>query len=218
VKEKSVADSRGLSLRRDHFVAASLVGAVVVVVGYASGLGLKPGMVAAASPPTVIADGKHPDAPATNQNQPPPSEPPPVDAVQPMPAMPNTGNPGMTPGWAPGMTMPAQAAPVLVGTPPVDQPPTNPSTPTNPTPRPATPPSPGTPPGPDTPLPACQPGLAQPLLDAVGGLPLLGSVTTGFGVTGPGGVLATILGYCQTPSGAGEPVLAASSTDPHSGG
>jgi len=34
---------RGPALRRDHVIAASLAGAVVVVVGYASGIGLRPG-------------------------------------------------------------------------------------------------------------------------------------------------------------------------------
>ncbi|EOD63425.1 hypothetical protein H480_37070, partial [Amycolatopsis vancoresmycina DSM 44592] len=48
---------RGPALRRDHVIAASLAGAVVVVVGYASGIGLHPGTAAAAPP--AVADGGH---------------------------------------------------------------------------------------------------------------------------------------------------------------
>lgn len=44
-------------LRREHIVAASLVGSVVVVIGFASGLGSRPGTGASAAP---APDGQEP--------------------------------------------------------------------------------------------------------------------------------------------------------------
>jgi hypothetical protein len=49
--------------------------------------------------------------------------------------------------------------------------------------------------------------VTQQVLDTVGGLPLLGSVTTGLGVTGPDGVGALVLGYCRTTDGGLEPAM-----------
>lgn len=59
-------------LRREHIVAASLVGSVVVVIGFASGLGTRPGSGATAAP--APGGDEHPvttaPAPATQQAQP----------------------------------------------------------------------------------------------------------------------------------------------------
>lgn len=183
---------RGSALRRDHVIAASLAGAVVVVVGYASGIGLRPGSAAATPPP--VADGGHAVTPETPGAQPIPSAlPPSAVPVPPLPAIPV--------GDQPVMTMPPPPADVVAN--PTPNPAPDPGTPTVPPPSTTTPPPP--PPGGD--LPACQPGAAQQVLDTVGGLPLLGAVTTGLGVTGPNGVGALVLGYCRTSDGTVEPAM-----------
>ena len=195
--------SRGFLPRRDQVIAACLVGAVVVVVGYASGLGLKPGVVAAGGPPAAVPGGKRPGAPVTPGNQPAPgtqlppeNQLPPIDAVQPMPPAPGPGNSG---GPVPG--------PVGVVVPPATQPPAGSPAPPGTTPPPSPPPLPL--PTPGTPLPPCKPGVVQPVLDTLGGLPLLGSLVAGLGVTGPNGLPAQLLGYCQLPTGAIVPLFAA---------
>ncbi|SEC95769.1 hypothetical protein SAMN04489727_5753 [Amycolatopsis tolypomycina] len=181
---------RGPALRRDHVIAASLAGAVVIVVGYASGIGLRPG-TAAATPP-VVADGGHPPAaPQTPAPQPlpvgqlptggPPS-PLPAVPVGDVPAAPMPSMPGAVPIPDPGSPDP--------GSPPSSPPPST---------------SPAPPPGTD--VPTCQPGVPQQVLDTVGGLPLLGAVTSGLGVTGPDGVGALVLGYCRNPDGGLEPAM-----------
>ncbi|NBH11779.1 hypothetical protein GTY80_52140, partial [Amycolatopsis sp. SID8362] len=77
-----------------------------------------------------------------------------------------------------------------------------------PEPTPAPTPPPGTtPPPPGTDVPACQPGAVQQVLDTVGGLPVLGALTTGLGVTGPDGAGALVLGYCRTTDGGLEPAM-----------
>lgn len=174
---------RGPALSRDHLIAASLTGAVVVVVGYASGIGLRPGSQASAAPP-VVADGGPHATPSAEQPIPPGQ--PPVDVpAAPLPAVPIAA----PPAELPPDSMPS--LPVDVGV--------------EPTPVIETPPPPETtvpePPPPGTDLPACQPGVAQQVLDTVGGLPLLGAVTTGLGVTGPDGLGATVLGYCRATDG-----------------
>lgn len=181
--------SVGLSLRREHLIAACLTGAVVVIVGYASGLGLKPGV---ASTPSVVAGGNPPAGPGTQQSL--PSDIPPVSTVPPIPpmaGMPNAVPVSSMPGDVGGVT--AQTQPPADSTSPGS---TDPTTPTGP-PVASTPP----PPPPGTPLPQCQPGLVQPVLDGVSGLPLVGGLATGLGVSGPNGLLASILGYCQAADG-----------------
>jgi len=170
---------RGPALSRDHLIAASLAGAVVVVVGYASGIGLRPGSTAAAAPPVVTDGGPH-ATPSAEQPL-PPGEPPADVPAAPLPAAPIAGPP-------PDASMPPMPGGVDVEPTPVTE-----------TPPPATTVPPPPPPG--TELPACQPGVAQQVLDTVGGLPLVGSVTTGLGVTGPDGLGATVLGYCRTADG-----------------
>jgi hypothetical protein len=183
---------RGPALRRDHVIAASLAGAVVIVVGYASGIGLRPGGTAGAATPPVVADGGHPATPETPAAQPPPPGLPPSDVPPvPLPAVPVGDQPAQT---VPSMpSMPGDGGVVPAPEPEPTQP--------EPTPPPATPPPPG------TDVPPCQPGVPQQVLDTVGGLPLLGSVTTGLGVTGPGGVGALVLGYCRTTDGGLEPAM-----------
>lgn len=177
---------RGPALRRDHVIAASLAGAVVIVVGYASGIGLRPGGADAATPPPV-ADGGHSVTPETPGAQPLPSALPPSDVpVAPLPAVPV--------GDQPAMTMPDTPGDVVVAPTPEPAPP-----------EPTVPPEPAPPPGPD--VPACEPAVAQQVLDTVGGLPVLGPVTKGLGVTGPDGVGALVLGYCRTTDGTLEPAM-----------
>ncbi|MCU1682678.1 MAG: hypothetical protein JWQ81_3417 [Amycolatopsis sp.] len=182
--------SVGLSLRREHLIAACLTGAVVVIVGYASGLGLKPG-VTSTSAPSVIAGGSPPVGPGTQQSL--PSDIPPVSTVPPMPPM------GGMPNTVPVASMPGGVGGVIAQT----QPPADSTSPGSGNPTPTGPPTTSTPPPPPpgTPLPQCQPGLVQPVLDGVSGLPLVGGLATGLGVTGPNGLLATILGYCQAADG-----------------
>ena len=176
---------RGLALRRDHVIAASLAGAVVVIVGYASGLGLRPGTTAAAATPPV-ADGRQYVMPATPDQQSLPSGPLPSGTVPPLPAVPvDTGE-----------AVAAQpSSPSISDAQPTEAPPSIPATTST------TPPGTPAPPPPGTTVPACRPGVTQQVLDAVGGLPVLGQVTTGLGVTGPDGVGATILGYCTAADG-----------------
>jgi hypothetical protein len=178
----------GPALRRDHVIAASLAGAVVIVVGYASGIGLRPGGAADAATPPVVADGGHQAAPETPATPPlPPGGPPSNVPAAPLPAVPV--------GDQPAPSMPSMPTDVVV--PPVPDPGSPPAT--SPTSPPPTTPPPLPPPGTD--VPACQPGVPQQVLDTVGGLPLLGAVTTGLGVTGPDGVGALVLGYCRTTGG-----------------
>ena len=186
---------RGPALRRDHVIAASLAGAVVIVVGYASGIGLRPSGAADAATPPAVADGGHPATPAPPGKQPLPAGQPPSDVpVVPLPAVPVGDQPAQ-----PVPSMPSM--PGGVGVIPTPEPePTEPGSP-QPTPPPSTPPPPG------TDVPPCRPGVPQQVLDTVGGLPLLGSVTTGLGVTGPGGVGALVLGYCRTTDGGLEPAM-----------
>ncbi|WP_206785578.1 hypothetical protein [Amycolatopsis sp. MtRt-6] len=193
---------RGPALRRDHVIAASLAGAVVIVVGYASGIGLRPGS-AAATPP-VVADGGHPVTPQTPAPQPIPTGRLPTGGpASPLPALP-VGD------------VPAAPMPPMPGDGGVVAPVPDPGAPGPGSPPPSSPPpsAPPTPPPPGTDVPACQPGVPQQVLDTVGGLPLLGAVTTGLGVTGPDGAGALVLGYCRTTDGGLEPAMVPASTVP----
>ena len=191
---------RGPALRRDHVIAASLAGAVVVVVGYASGIGLRPG-TAAATPP-VVADGGHPVTTETPGPQPlPVGQLPTGGPASPLPAVPVGDQP------------PVPVPPGDIGVTPVP----DPGSPGPGTPPPPSSPPPTTPAPPGTDVPACQPGVPQQVLDTVGGLPLLGSVTTGLGVTGPAGVGALVLGYCRTAGGGLEPAMVPAPTTVPSG-
>ncbi|MGW4065194.1 hypothetical protein ACWEGE_43380 [Amycolatopsis sp. NPDC004747] len=194
---------RGPALRRDHVIAASLAGAVVVVVGYASGIGLRPG-TAAATPP-VVADGGHPTSPVTPGPQPlPAGQPPTGGPASPLPAVPVGDRPA-----DPMPSMPGDTGVAPVPDPGSPDPGTPPPPPPS-SPEPTTP----APPPPGTDVPACQPGVPQQVLDTLGGLPLLGAVTTGLGVTGPAGAGALVLGYCRTPDGGLEPAMVPATTVP----
>jgi hypothetical protein len=147
-------------LRREHIVAASLVGSVVVVVGFASGLGSRPGTGASA-------------APAEDQRQPAATAP--VTTTQAQPPQGNSRGPsGGSPRPGGGGVAPVTTAPpTTTGTHHTG----------HPTPPPATTP----PPTSTTPPPACDPGLlpaaVETILDTVGrataaiGLPGLGPST-----------------------------------------
>jgi hypothetical protein len=185
---------RGIALRRDHVVAASLAAAVVVVVGYASGLGLRPGIVASAGSPPPSAAGPAPSVPGGDQPAPPGGLPS-VGAIPPLPAQPVGGSPSdVTPADLPA-NMPGNVVAQPTATPPPD--------PGSPAPGEPAPPGSTTPPvpPPGTELPACTPGLPQQALDTVGGLPLVGGVTIGLGLSGPGGLGALVLGYCRAADG-----------------
>ncbi|MER6665036.1 hypothetical protein ABT256_10840 [Amycolatopsis japonica] len=172
---------RAIVPRRDQLIAASLTGAVVIVVGYASGLGLKPG-AAAESPPPVIAQ------PAPSGPSPVPDGKPPLPAPIPsLPAVPVTDAPA--PVAPPGLGGDVDVSP--------SAPPPETVPPTHPHPEPPT-----TPPPPPEELPVCEPGAVQQVLDTVAALPLLGGVTGGLGVTGADGLGASLLGYCRAPDGA----------------
>ncbi|MFI7115875.1 hypothetical protein [Amycolatopsis sp. NPDC049868] len=170
---------RGIVPRRDQLIAASLTGAVVIVVGYASGLGLKPGTVAESAPPAI-------DRPAPSGPSPvPDGNPPPPGPIPSLPAVPVTDAPA--PVAPPGPGGGVEVSPPAPPPEPV---------PTHPHPEPPT-----TPPPPPEELPVCQPGAVQQVLDTVAALPLLGGVTGGLGVTGADGLGATLLGYCRAPDG-----------------
>jgi hypothetical protein len=202
-----------IALRRDHLIAASLTSAVVVVVGYASGLGLRPGGAVAAQPPPA-ADVTQPATPTTpSGQQPAPSnEMPSMGQLPPLPPLPADSRPAdSVPSGTPGgaVDVPVDgtqpdpgSAPPPIGTAPPSPPPSTPVPP---------------PPPPGTDLPACKPGVTQQVLDTVGGLPLLGTLTTGLGVTGPDGLGATVLGYCRTPDGASQLALVPAPAVPGAG-
>ncbi|WP_236725502.1 hypothetical protein [Amycolatopsis orientalis] len=181
---------RGIAPRRDQLIAAGLTGAVVIVVGYASGLGLKPG-TAAGSPP-VLAQPQTPPSAATPL---PGGEPPAPAPIPSLPAVPVTDIPAPVapPASPPGGIEVPPPAPVPDPVPPHPHP--DPPSSTPPLPPPPPPPPPG------TELPACQPGAAQQVLDTVAALPLLGGVTGGLGVSGADGLGAALLGYCRAPDG-----------------
>ncbi|MFE3176497.1 hypothetical protein ACFXPA_29915 [Amycolatopsis sp. NPDC059090] len=201
-----VVASVGRGSRRDQVVAACLAGAVVVVVGYASGIGLK--TTAASSP--VAPD--QPPAQAAPAPQPvlPNGELPPPGAVQPMPPMPGGGIPPVDapPPAEPVADVPSGEIPPPTGD--ILQPTGDPMPPAPPETPPQTPT--GTPPPTET--PTCQPSAVQPVLDTVSGLPLVGGLTTGLAVTGPDGLLSTIIGSC--PAAPAQP--AAPPAIPSSGG
>ncbi|WP_328609342.1 hypothetical protein OG943_09505 [Amycolatopsis sp. NBC_00345] len=193
--------SRGRAFQRDHVVAACLAGAVVVVVGYASGLGLKTTPAGAGTSVTAGGPPQTPAAPQEPARQPlPAGQLPPANDVQPMPAMPDVGAPPADgfPATGPVADTPsAEPAPPTTGSVPpgTEAPPPDPGT--------------GTPTPPGNPVPDCQPGLAQPVLDTASGLPLVGDLTAGAGLTGPDGILAAILGSCRPqPETPGQPATA----------
>lgn len=161
---------RGI-VRREHVVAASLVGAVVVVVGFASGLGTHrttenhnpaaPRTEAAAQPPLTTAPSTPDQIPAN------PGANPPQRAVAPRP----------------------QPQPLPPSQPHTSTPPPSSTT----SPPPTTPPPSTTTPPPQT-DPPCQPGLLGDLpilpgaLPVVGGLPILGGLV--------GGLVGPVLAQC----------------------
>jgi hypothetical protein len=158
--------------KRETFVAASLVGAVVVVIGYASGFGVRP--IFGAQPPP--GGGR---AIATN--------PPPVTTLPPASST-SVPAPAVAPNPAPRQVVPRAPAPAPPAAPqPVHPQPSAPITPTTP----STPPT-----------PECQPGLLGPLLSTLGqvtdvlGVPLALPLTTALPVAGP---LDPILAVCPPP-------------------
>ena len=156
-----------ISLRREHVVAASLVGSVVVVLGFASGLGIHhtaTGAVAAPAPGSA--------APPTTDT----SSEPAGGGYQP------AGYSGDSPQGDNPYIAPT-IAPVPVGT----------TTPTATTTVPTTT-SPGTT---TTSTPSCTPGVVPQVVDTlttgVQGLPLLGPVVAGIGLPP---LVDTLLGSC----------------------
>jgi hypothetical protein len=164
-------------LRREHIVAASLVGSVVVVIGFASGLGTRPGTGANAAP--APGGDEHPVATA------------PAPTTQAQPTQ-NTGGGGTrytggSPGGG-GGGIPVTTAPALPpGTDHTTHPTTPPATTT-------------TPPGSTDPNAPCQPGLVPAALDTL--LATLGSATDalGLGIV-PTTAIATATLLPQLPAG-----------------
>jgi hypothetical protein len=127
-------------LRREHIVAASLVGAVVVVIGFASGLGSRPGSDAEAA--QLPADTEQPAA----------TTPAPTTQTQPRQGGTRNTSGGSRNG---GGAVPVPAVPP-------------PTTGTHHTGHPAPPPTTTTPPPTSTPPPApCDPGLVPAALDTL---------------------------------------------------
>ncbi|WP_020672204.1 hypothetical protein [Amycolatopsis nigrescens] len=179
--------ARDWSPRREHLIAASLTGAVVVVVGYASGIGVRTTIPAGAEAEVRAAAPAVPGEPAVPL---PAGAPPPVGPVPSLPAA-SVGVPDVALPMPPMPSMPEVPA-IPAPVPPVTEVPSTGPLPPNPSP-PGVPPPPGLP---MPPVPDCQPGVVQPVLDLAGGLPLVGDL----GVTGPSGLLGTLLGYCA-PAG-----------------
>lgn len=163
-------------LRREHIVAASLVGSVVVVIGFASGLGTRPGTGANAAP--MPGGDEHPVA----------TGPAPTTQAQPTQ---NTGGGGGTryTGGGGGGGVPVTTAPV--GAPAS----------TDHTAHPTTPPATSTtPPGTTDPNAPCQPGLVPDALDTL--LATLGKATDALGLgIAPTTAIATASLLPQLPEG-----------------
>jgi len=128
-------------LRREHIVAASLVGSVVVVIGFASGLGTRPGTGASAAP-----------APGEGTAPPVATAPPQTTQTQPRQGGGGTNSGGGSGGGGGGAVLPVTTVPTVAPT--HGHPTTAPTT--------TTPPTTGT-----TPPATCDPGL---VLDALGTL------------------------------------------------
>ncbi|GHF66663.1 hypothetical protein FHX82_006559 [Amycolatopsis bartoniae] len=202
-----------LSVRREHLVAALLVGGVVVIVGFASGLGLKTsttnaqaaGAPAAASPGTSVPDGQLPQASVPAMTMPGTELPAAIPADIPVSAgEPVTGGDTATVPVVTASTEPGPVSTSPVG--PAD--PATPVTPTDPT-------------VPTLPV-ACLPGAGQQLADTantlVGELPVVGTLTGTLGLTqSPDGsspgtlntLLYAVTGYCAPTTAA-----TATGTDP----
>lgn len=143
-------------LRREHIVSASLVGAVVVVIGFASGLGSRPGSGAEAA-----------QLPGDNE-QPAPTAP--VTTTQTQPAQGGSRNQSGSGSRNGGGAVPVTTAPpATTGTHHTGHPTTPPVT--------TTPPPTGT-----TPPVSCDPGLVPAALDTL--LNTLGQATDALGLPG----------------------------------
>jgi hypothetical protein len=201
----------GISLRREHVIAALLVGGVVVIVGFASGLGLHTNTTnAQAAAPGQSQSPVNPGMPVSplpQALQPPPMSMPGGDLSATQPVVVDQPVPG---GAATAPAVPA--APITPAAPgiPVTQP-TQPTTP-----------------GPPTPS-ACLPGAAQQVVDTangvVAGLPVVSTLTGTLGLTqspdgsSPGALntlLYTVTGYCAPaePAAPAAPVTALTSALP----
>jgi len=162
---------------RETVVAASLVGSVVVVVGYASGFGVRPifGDQPAPGGGQAIATRSPTTRPAMPANTTPPGQPAPAN-----PAVPR-------------QVVPGRQLPRVTTTTPTTHP--NPSQPTTTTPPTTSPP------------PTCQPGLLVTLLSTVGdltgalGLPLPVSTALPVDPAGTPLPLDALLGTCPPEPG-----------------
>ncbi|GHE83875.1 hypothetical protein GCM10017786_13920 [Amycolatopsis deserti] len=182
-----------------------LVTGVVVVVGYASGLGLSTSAPAAnsAGPAQTQSPAPHPQTPVTGD-------------------LPQAQVPDLT---LPGTDLTAPPADPVADVPGSDSVvPVLPVVPGTPAPAPGTPVVPPATPG--APVPVCLPGLAQNVVDTantvVTGLPLVGDLTGTAGLTqSPDGtdpgLLNTLLygvtGYCAPPPGEPAPTTLGVTSD-----
>ncbi|WP_025356575.1 hypothetical protein [Kutzneria albida] len=170
-----------MPVRREQVVAASLVGSVVVVLGFASGLGVH-----------NAADGGGTSAQAGGLSTPSSASPPMTSE----PAQPGgtQSSDSQYPGDARGQASTGQ--PIMTELP---LPPTGPVA-TWPAQPPTTTPTPSVTPQPETP---CHPGLLGPLLAPVvqPGLPLVGGLVVGVTTALPlNGLLSPLVGACPTTS------------------
>lgn len=194
----------GLTLRREQVIAALLVTGVVVVVGYASGLGLR--TTTSAGGPNQVVTGPTPtEQPALPGTGELPQAVSPPGATMPVDSLPAAGS------TEPVVALPVPTTPTLSPDPQVP-------VPTQPTqPAPGQPTVPGQPTDPAAPG-ACLPGLAQNVADTantvVSGLPVVSTVTGTLGLTqSPDGsspgtlntLLYSVTGYCA-PAAPTDPV------------
>jgi hypothetical protein len=182
----------GTALRREQVIAGLLVGGVVVIVGYASGLGLR----TTTTPAQAASPGQAQSVP--NAGTPLPGAQLPVAAPPPTISIP--GDLGAAQPVESGVAaQPVTTVPSLPSVPG-----TGTTAPTNPT-MPSSTPVPGAP-------STCLPGLAQNVADqgnaVIGGLPVVPTLTGSLGLTqSPDGsspgqlnmVLYSVTGYCASP-------------------
>jgi len=177
-----VVSTQRVSLRRDQVVAAAVVGAVVILVAFASGVGIdkhvadapdRQPMVAALPPVTAPLPSS---APAASAPTPPgggyvggPVGPPQVNYVGTPQSWPPTSSAGVAPGPQPTPTRGTG------GSPPPGAAPT-PST--------------------SSPAPGCTPNLLQTLITQlmaiVSNVPVLAPLLASLGLDSPGGLLAAV--------------------------
>jgi hypothetical protein len=167
VKGGSMAGARKLTVRREQVVAASLVGAVVVVVGFASGMGIRQQTVTVPGPAPGVSDQPHQNRAATEGDYPQV-----VPVVELAPGVGNLLAVQVPHSSAPPVPAPAPAPDVPPVDPVVEQPVTEPE-------------------------PTCQPGVLGTVVDTVVSTVSGQRITApGAPDTAPTGLVTGLLGTC----------------------